>query len=624
MKNTSLIRFVFVIGIVFSCAIANGEDSLAQKIGDFILTRMPELMERNHVPGACASVVMGDKIVYSRGFGFGDAEKKIAVDPATTLFRAGSISKLFVWTAIMQLYEKGLVDLDADINTYLGEYTVPQAYGKPITIKDLMAHTAGFEDRIIGLFTKDEKKIKTLAQVITENRPNRIRASGKEISYSNYGAMLAGFIVQRVSGMLFEEYVEKNIFEPLGMTRSTFRQPVPEALKADLSPGYVFMQEGYIAEDFEIVQGAPAGSISTTADDIARFLIAHLNNGEYLGKRILGEKTAILMHQRHYSSDPAMNGFAHGFIEIDMNGKRIIGHGGDTIYFHSIAGIMPEEKIGIYFSTNSSGGGNLAIPLFMEIVNKFFPAKTGAELVADKSTYTGELRKYEGVYRIDRRDESNLTKLVSLGMTIQVKLAQGKAALLITDIMTRELVTCVEIAPRIFQEEKGTRRYVFLQNVSGEITSLMFDYIPVFTFLKAPFYEDLPFNGFIVLFTVLFLLIGFFAKPTGILTFVLKKNKATGLAAWCGFTGSALILSWLLTLTQTMDLLSHDFVFSVSEPPVFPSMYASMVLTIAMVIGTIMAWLNKYWATLSRIFYTLLTIDGVFLVWLAIYWKMIF
>jgi CubicO group peptidase (beta-lactamase class C family) len=621
IKN--LVFAIVLFGLTVNVNLFCGENE-TEGMASFFSTRVPELMEKYHIAGVTLSIIKDGKIAFSRGFGYGDVVGKVKVSPDSTLFRAGSISKLFVWTALMQLYERGLVDLDADINIYLGDYKIPDAFGIPITIKNLMSHTPGFEDKTLGLFTKDERRLQSLVDVIRKNRPKRIVPPGAQISYSNYGAMLGGFIVERVSGMSLEDYVEKNIFAPLGMNHSTFRQPIPKEMRNDLAKGYAYANGKYIEQGFEFVQGAPAGALSTTASDLSRFLIAHLQNGEFQGNRILKPGTAILMHTRHYSSAPPMNGFAHGFIEDDMNNVRIIGHGGDTIYYHSLALIIPDKKLGFFISTNAGTGGIVTIPLFMEFVNKFFPAPTGAELIKSISTARPDYTKYVGTYRVNRRDESDFLKALSLSMSIGVQLSKDKKAVEISDILTREVVRCVEVKPRVFQEEKGTKRYVFLADERGKIAGLMCDYAPIFTFLRAPFYEQMAFNASILIATLILLAIGLIAKPTGIVAFAAKKNKAQGLARLAGYAGSFLIITYIIFIISLFIVFSGDFIFSVPNPAVFACLYASIAASAIMVLFTIAAWVKKYWGRLSRIYYTLLTLDAIAFVWFAIYWKLIF
>ena len=257
---------------------------------------------------------------------------KTPVSPSQTLFRPGSVSKLFTWTAVMQLVEQGKINLDENINTYL-DFKIPDTFPKPITMRQLMTHTAGFEEAVKDLGAQDNAPIQPLRDYLVTHMPQRVYAPGTTPAYSNYGATLAGYIVQRLSGLPFDDYVDRNIFTPLGMSHSTFRQPLPPALAPTMSSGYALGSED--AKSFERITVGPAGSSSVTADDISHFMLAHLQQGQYQGAAILKPATIALMHAPQFAMHPQLPHMCLGFYEETYNGLRIIGHGGDTEWFHS-------------------------------------------------------------------------------------------------------------------------------------------------------------------------------------------------------------------------------------------------------------------------------------------------
>jgi len=293
---------------------------------------VPMQLERENIAGAVILVVKDGRVLFSRGYGYSDVEKKTPVSNDSTLFRPGSISKLFTWTAVMQLVEQNKLDLDRDINTYL-DFKIPATFPQPITLRHLMTHTAGFEEQIKDLINSECAPISTLREHLTAHMPERVYPPGTTPAYSNYGASLAGYIVERVSGKPFNQYVSENLFTPLGMARSTFAQPLPPDLKALMSNGYIVASGK--AKPFEIVEEAPAGALSATAADMAKFMIAHLQDGKLNDAQILRPETAKTMHSRQFGLHQALNGMCLGFYEESRNGHRIIGHGGDTVYFHS-------------------------------------------------------------------------------------------------------------------------------------------------------------------------------------------------------------------------------------------------------------------------------------------------
>jgi CubicO group peptidase (beta-lactamase class C family) len=209
----------------------------ANDVEAFLDGLVPMQLQREDVAGAVIVVVKDGKVLVSKGYGFADVKKRIPVSPDATLFRPGSISKAFTWTAVMQLVEQGKLNLDRDINDYL-DFQVPHTFGCPVTLRNLMTHTAGFEEVIKDLGADRADELPTLQRFIKSHEPHQIYSPGTIPAYSNYGADLAGYIVQRVSGLPFEQYIQQNIFGPLGMTRATFVQPLPDPLKPMMSNGY--------------------------------------------------------------------------------------------------------------------------------------------------------------------------------------------------------------------------------------------------------------------------------------------------------------------------------------------------------------------------------------------------
>jgi CubicO group peptidase (beta-lactamase class C family) len=237
------------------------------ELESFMDGAMAALLEAHDVAGGTVSVVKDGEIFFAKGYGWADAEQRIPINPATSMFRIASVSKLFAWTAVMQLWEQGKVDLDEDVNTYL-DFSIPATFAEPITLAHLLTHTAGFEDRAKGLFADGIEDLAPLGEVLAKNIPARVVPPGEVAAYSNYGAGLAGYIVQRVSGVPFQQYVEDYIYAPLGMSHSTFRQPVQPELEAFLAPGHSFTGGVHEVQDFEYDPVVADGAMSTSAGDM--------------------------------------------------------------------------------------------------------------------------------------------------------------------------------------------------------------------------------------------------------------------------------------------------------------------------------------------------------------------
>ena len=366
------------------------------------------MLDQDHSVGAVVSVVKDGRVFFAKGYGHADLETQSPVDPTTTLFRIGSVSKLFVWTSVMQLVEQGRLDLDADVNDYL-DFEIPATYEQPITLNHIMAHAAGFEDRVVELFGNEPEDVRPLGTLLAEQIPARVRPPGDISSYSNHATGLAAYVVERVSGTDWIDYSERNIQQPLGMRFTTFRQPLPEHLAAHMSSGYSGQVGSFEQEAFEFVPLAPVGAAAASATDMARFMIAHLQLGLFEDQRILSERTARLMQSDHYRMDPAVNAMAHGFMVLSQNGQRIIGHGGNTFWFHTMLALFPEHDLGVFVSFNSAGGAAATMPFIDAFVDRYFPEVDGVPSAPE--AFADRAARFTGYYRPNRYSHTSITKL---------------------------------------------------------------------------------------------------------------------------------------------------------------------------------------------------------------------
>lgn len=334
---------------------------------------MPLALSNADIAGAVVTIVRDGQVIANRGYGYSNLEERTPVDPNTTLFRPGSISKLFTWTAVMQQVEAGNIDLDADINTYI-DFEIPDYNGQPITMRHIMTHTTGFEEVIRDLISSDPAAGEiALGDYLRNHIPARIYPPGTMPAYSNYATALAGYVVERESGEPFAQYLQTHILDPLGMRNSTFVQPLPEAMEAAMSGGYRNIANGE-AGFFEIIPAAPAGSMTTTGADMALFMNAHLNDGAGL----MRPETARQMHETVDQQFPGVNSMLLGFYQENYAGQRIIAHGGDTTFFHSNLSLLMDQNVGVYVSLNSGGAGTpvaalLRWELMEEFVNRYYP-----------------------------------------------------------------------------------------------------------------------------------------------------------------------------------------------------------------------------------------------------------
>ena len=471
---------------------------------------MPYALARGEVAGAVVVVVRGGGTVLQKGYGFADVASRKPVDPATTLFRPGSVSKLFTWTAVMQLVEAGKLDLDKDVNTYL-DFKIPPFEGKPVTLRNIMTHTAGFEESIRYLISSDPKAVMPLKDYTREALPARVFAPGSTPAYSNYATALAGYIVQRTSGESFDDYIDRHIFAPLGMKYASFRQPLPAALAPFMSSGYRVMTDK--AKPFEIVVPAPAGSLSASGGDMGKFMMAHLNNGGVL----LKPETAKLMHDYKAPGVGPLNSMALGFYEQWVNGHRAIAHGGDTEWFHSYLWLFPDSDIGLFVSMNSPGkegaAGAIRSALFHQFADRYLPGTPKPGQV-DEKTARDHAAMLAGHYVSSRGSFTNFMSLFGLLGQAQIVVGtDGKIAMPALDGLSAGPRDWVEVEPFVWRDT-GTGERLAAEVKDGRVVRVSLDAAsPFMVFWPAPAGENVAWLNPALIAALLLVLLAALAWP---------------------------------------------------------------------------------------------------------------
>ena len=429
---------------------------------------IPFALQSGDLAGAAVVVVKDGQILLKKGYGYADVATKRGMDPDITLVRPGSTSKLFTWLAVMQLVEQGKLDLQRDIHEYL-DFRIDSPFRKPITLLDLMNHRAGFEEGLKSILMDDTQFLISTEEFLKTHQPPVLFPPGAVPAYSNYGAALAGYIVQRVSGEEFDSYIERHILAPLGMTRSTFRQPLPERFASDMSKGYVTASEP--PRPFELLITGPAGSLSATPADMARFMIALLQEGRYGERQILEPETARLMYS---PSGPRFADFAtlaHGFFEERRNGRRVIGHGGDSVVFHTDLNLLVDDGVGFFVSFNSRGANdsNYATrsALFDEFLNRYFPIASQSANPEPAGLSPEHARRIAGRYQSSRRVESSFISVFYL-LQQTVITASPDGTIGVPTFPSNESKPYREIAPFVWHEVEGPHRVALLQRDAND------------------------------------------------------------------------------------------------------------------------------------------------------------
>ncbi len=593
-----------------------------QELEAFIDGMMAAHMPSREIPAATISIVKDGELFFAKGYGYADREKKIPVEAARTLFRPGSTSKLFTWTAVMQLAERGQLDLDADINDYLKSFKIPATFPEPITMKHLLSHTPGFEDGALGyLFVKDESGLMPLRESLAAHIPERVRPPGTWSSYSNFGTALAGLIVENISGVPFAEYIEKNIFEPLGMEHSTFIEPLPENLAPDMAVSYKYKNGLYEPGTFEFISNfGPAGALSATATDMANFMIAHLQLGRFGEQRILEEETARQMHSQLYTPDPRLPGMAYGFYESDIYGQHVIGHGGDTIYFHTDLALFTEHNLGLFVSY-ATHGGQARLELVEAFVKRYLPYEE-PELPEPPEDSAKRWSRYAGNYRFTRHNWSDLEKIASLPSV--VKVAPTKDGTLMTAGIFKNPWHWVEIEPNFFRQVDGDMTLAFTEDDSGKITHMSFSMLPFMPTYRIPFYAGPTFN-YVILAVALLLCV-----TTLISAFRHRKasKEDPSRAKWAvrlAVLVSALTIVFWIAVVIIVSAAGEDIFFGF--PPTLTAALMLPILTSILTLGVavyaVLIWKGGFWTRSRRLHYTLFAIFAIGLVWFYWYWNVL-
>ena len=637
----------------------NGPTAASQQQGPTDPTEMEAFMdkelgkemEKHHIAGAAVSVVKDGKLFFAKGYGYADLENKVPVDPEQTNFRTGSIAKLFTWTAVMQLVEQGKLDLDADINDYL-DFRIPDTYPQPITLKDLMTHTAGFEDLYYERLAKDPNDLLPPREWLVSHMPARVSPPGEVAAYSSYGTALAGYIVARVSGEPYDHYIQEHILNPLGMVHTTAKPSMPPNIRAHTSVGYVYEDASF--KEFPDTSGmgqraleyadmgqpalVPAGDMQASATDMARFMIAHLQNGIYSDAniaetRILNESTMQQMHTTLYTPDPRLLGTAYGFFDFSDNGQKTIGHSGESDPINSLLLLLPNQNLGVFVVYNSQGGSDLTLQ-HLGFQRAFFdhyypaPAVKPIKLPADFAERAG---RFVGTYRITGGEPgTSYTTLEKFGVLFGLSTVTisdpGDGTLLFTNPWGKWRF--VEVKPLYFRQVDGPFNILFREDDQGRITHMFTDYTPMFAFEKLNWYETPSFNKALALICVLMFLS---MIPVILIRFIRDRRLSSDRKP---APRGARVAYWIIGGISILDLLFViGTVLWFNPVPVFgvSTIYKIVlgvgvlgaVLTVGALIYSALAWKKSYWSIAARVHYTLVTLAAVAFVWFLNYWNLL-
>jgi len=567
--------------------------------------------------GASIVILKDNKVILSKGYGYGDIENQVKINTNTAVFEWGSVSKLFVWVSVMQLVEQGKIDLDEDINRYLPQgFLTKLTYDVPITMLDLMNHTAGFEEYVFDLGYATEYPVKSLEEGLKIAEPNQVYRPGKVVAYSNYSTSLAAYIVQLITEQDFNEYVDEHIFRKLGILDSTAYLSLGrnEQITKNKVNGYELIEEGRFKLSTPFYMSMyPSGELNGTAQDLAKFAMALMPQSASENVLFEDENTLVTMLSQSYAINENVPGIAHGFWEYEGTFKGLT-HGGNTVSFSSNFHIVPEENFAVIILTNQASELDISYGLTKELVGvKKMDEVELADLPNTQVT--------EGSYLTARRMKSGFINLYYYLLPLTVKSLNANE---IEVSLAGMKATYIQTHPNVYKMTKGSNMFI-LTNVLyfsieddevKQISTSISDYLPL----------DKS-KSWLTISAVLFIycFMYFIASPFVLIIISVlnrrRKKPFIKIKKWVyllNIVGTMFIVNFILLVIRMLSNSGRGYF------EVFPHIVANYVLTIASVIFIIFVLVNWKKATLmkfQRAIYLLSIVTILILIFLLITWQ---
>lgn len=607
-----------------------------QELEAFVDRFMSNEMLPEKVPGAAISIVQGDEIVLAKGYGYADLDENIPVDADRTLFRVASLSKLFTATATMQLDTQGLLDIDEDISDYLGDRVeLDNPFAEPVTFARLMMHVEGSSKRRIGLAADTEAKLQSLEDYLAEKTPPIVRPPGEYYAYSSHTIALLGYLVQRISGEPFIDYIDRNIFQPLEMSRSTFLQPPPPELRSNLATGYYQSRRGNLqAVPYLYLNIGPAAALQTTAVDMAHFTIAHLQGGRYGDARILPAEAIEEMHETHYAPHPQLPGTGYGFRERLVNNLRTIGHLGSLRGYSSSLTLVPDEDIGIFIAANSYSG--IHGKFLAQFFDHYFPVEDASTPSPESSSATEvNLGELTGAYWDLEYPHHTLAKLSAPYQRLKiVQTPEGgleiQFPLLFFGSSDRPVpLELLDADSLLFRRVGENALMAFSITEDGTVYAHNPVFAKIGSYQRARWYQNIWLHvGLLAAMVLLFLSAIWVAILRPILRSLRGKNSKMQQrhgGAWL-LAGVVCLANLIFLIGFPLSLWLYGAWRLAYGMPTFGLIFlgipiVSAVLTVAMAFVAVMSWKDWRWGTRSH--YSLVTLAAAGFAGILAYWNLL-
>jgi CubicO group peptidase (beta-lactamase class C family) len=579
-------------------------------------------MQAEHIPGAAVVLVKEGKLLFAKGYGYADLEQQRPVHPEQTVFRVGSISKLFTATAVMQLVEQGKLGLDDDVNQHLKRFQLESTYPQPVTVAQLLTHTGGLDERFIGIAARRAAEIQSPGDYLAEHLPARVLPPDTVIRYSNHGFVLAGYLVELASGLPFTQFINQAILQPLTMQHSSF-QLTPDIL-ANLATGYQYQNGTYQAVPMVYSNDVPSAALNTTAIDMANFMIAHLENGRFGTTQLLQPATIQEMHQQQFTNHPDIPGQAYGFYEWFQNGQRGLMHDGEVVGYKSALFLLPDQDVGWFVAYNNEQG-TLQDELSRQLLDRYYPALGNLHPPEPLAGFQERSHAFAGRYRYIRYPRRTIDKLAAIlpGSPLYATEFQVTAA---ADHLTIGSSQFVEVEPLLFRQVdrpvtfRGLQFQTlgFKQSRSGQIADLS---LGKYAFEKLRWYDTATVQlGGLALCLLVFLVAGLKGLAPMVRAHTTTKTLPKSVRAsdhwaiWAQrLAGLVCVLNLGFVVGFVLALLSMNlYEFAYGMPAIVIALLGlpliSAALTVALPIAVGGAWHYDGWAAIDRWHYLLVTV----------------
>ena len=624
-KYKALLMLLFVAAVLISpfhskvvladAALQPADNSITpQEVENFLNGFTSEYMEYDNVPGMAFVMVKDGEIFFSKGYGYADVERQVLFDPEQTIVRGGSVVKTVTALAVMQLAEQGRLDLDADVNQYLTHFQVPDTYDEPITARQLLHYTAGLDTRFIGIRVKSMDDVLPLSDYLAYNLTDRVRPPGEVRSYNDFEIALAGLLVEEVSGMPYDEYVQEHIFKPLGMDSTSIYLPKEDEARVAL--GYRSNGQPFPLNYYYLNDAAGAG-FNTTASDLARYMIMHLENGKYGNVQLLSEEFANELHTTRFQHDPHLPGIAYTFDEQFWGNHHVLAKSGGSPGFSNRMILLPDNDMGIYFVFNRDAESvNFRSDLEQAFRERFFPGGSnqpvGKEVPASDPK---EMERYEGYY-VELIDYSvnGLEKVSSLMNQIHVT-ANGQGRLMMSG------GTLLRVDTNLFQWSESGNYVAFRDDENGSITYMFYARTAV---VRVPWYETFPVQMSLLGFS----LVTFLSVLIGWLVAGLKRQgKLYNVSGLLSLLNVVFLVGLGLLLGPVFTGSDAPWIFSFSPPVELLILLAlplvGVVLTLLLAWQVFRSWKEKRGGRFVRVHNTLMLLASAAFLFFLNTWNLL-